>query len=888
MRIDWQKKIYVAVIGIDLIVFIGWWAIIRFTDYWYSAELGISFHNLLVLLLIALALILSSIVALLLASFINHFLLGGWFSRQEERAQTTVDTFWASISAASDWPRDELARALATSKGAQSLKQDLDKLHDNRQFLQRSRQGFQIVEWYNTAKFLYKLGRICRDGRHIRIEEVVRQRYILTRQCIRIWLGTHTLKFAAPLSLFIAIWYGIFFLLWSWVDTTVFLKMRDDAPELSKSHQSPEIFSHLVNITINTDPQALFPDWTAIQIFAPFLLLLGALLFAFLTLNLVQFFVRWFTEKSWTDFDDIIVGISSGPISAIILAMGFYQAGLSIPPTLAKATTHYWTKITSPAPIRTLLILVAVWFTVYVFNQIIVLALEKWAARTDQKSDDMFVRIIQVFGTFLIVAAGLGALIVSYDTELKSLGLDNILLPYSILVSVFTAILGYASQEAIQNFFGGVLLQVDKPFEIGERLVLQSGDLVDVREVGMRSTRLYNVRTNSEMSIPNSLMSTQIINNVSRPDVEQRIQIHVHIPHEGRNLRKAEAILWDIAYLEGEVDQMRVRAQEVPIDVLAMGRIAIQEELRRLESTYPKIKQTNVYRIIGGKDVIGNPVFPKVYEFLLIIADLRTKYISSAPLNFGYFHGQLKIQDIKNIHSLFPEDKRTNYDDFPEFDSLVWELIDRLIPDIRQGTVLTNIRGETIKLLKRTGALKQDLTEEAERTRSLEDLIRSQFSALNSSQPLPQKSDPNTESVSPSFWVVFSDLLSEIYHDDRYKESKRLQIVEHIEYYYGKVGDELYAIGETFAELRPELDKIRAEMTKEPAITSEFCVTEDGASYIKITFSVFGTHLERQPAVVHKLNRAIVRRFQRAEIPLYTVRLGGSMAPKNSHLLLGN
>lgn len=72
-----------------------------------------------------------------------------------------------------------------------------------------------------------------------------------------------------------------------------------------------------------------------------------------------------------------------------------------------------------------------------------------------------------------------------------------------------------AAQESLSNFFGSISILADRPFKVGDWI--QVGDRVDgdVEEIGLRSTK---VRTwaKSQMTIPNKILASEIIENWSR------------------------------------------------------------------------------------------------------------------------------------------------------------------------------------------------------------------------------------------------------------------------------------------------------------------------------------------------------------------------------------
>ncbi len=71
-----------------------------------------------------------------------------------------------------------------------------------------------------------------------------------------------------------------------------------------------------------------------------------------------------------------------------------------------------------------------------------------------------------------------------------------------------------AAQESLKNFFGSIMIYMDKPFRIGERVLVQDYDGV-VEEIGLRSTRL-RLLNGHQATIPNEEMAATDIENVSR------------------------------------------------------------------------------------------------------------------------------------------------------------------------------------------------------------------------------------------------------------------------------------------------------------------------------------------------------------------------------------
>ncbi len=46
-----------------------------------------------------------------------------------------------------------------------------------------------------------------------------------------------------------------------------------------------------------------------------------------------------------------------------------------------------------------------------------------------------------------------------------------------------------AAKETLSNFFGNVTVLLDRPYKVGDYIILDSGERGEVVEIGMRSTR---------------------------------------------------------------------------------------------------------------------------------------------------------------------------------------------------------------------------------------------------------------------------------------------------------------------------------------------------------------------------------------------------------------
>jgi MscS family membrane protein len=84
-----------------------------------------------------------------------------------------------------------------------------------------------------------------------------------------------------------------------------------------------------------------------------------------------------------------------------------------------------------------------------------------------------------------------------------------------------------AAQDTLKNLFGTLMIMADKPFRVGERIIVGKHDGV-VEAIGLRSTRIRTGFTGHLISIPNDEMARRDIENIGRrPALFRRADIHI-------------------------------------------------------------------------------------------------------------------------------------------------------------------------------------------------------------------------------------------------------------------------------------------------------------------------------------------------------------------------
>jgi small-conductance mechanosensitive channel len=120
---------------------------------------------------------------------------------------------------------------------------------------------------------------------------------------------------------------------------------------------------------------------------------------------------------------------------------------------------------------------------------------------------------------------------------------------FSVNVNALLAALGVgglalslAAQDTLSNVISGIMIMLDQPFRVGDRIEIQSlGTWGDVVDIGLRSTRIQTL-DNRMVIVPNNTISTDQIVNYTYPDPRYRIQIEIGIGY-GQDVEMVRKVL---------------------------------------------------------------------------------------------------------------------------------------------------------------------------------------------------------------------------------------------------------------------------------------------------------------------------------------------------------
>jgi MscS family membrane protein len=247
--------------------------------------------------------------------------------------------------------------------------------------------------------------------------------------------------------------------------------------------------------------------------------LFGALLIAMVTRIFLRFVVKYFVKKTKTEFDDKILKIINRPIFWTIILTGIY---FFLRPV---STNSIYLEILQDT-IVSLVVLVWSWE----FIQIAKVVFDEIEVKHGKYSDVVpFLNNITRFVVFLL------AFFVLLEVWGVNIG--------PLIASAGIAGLGiaFAARETISNFFGGMSIFFDKPYKIGDYVIIEDKHRGAVIDIGMRSTKI-RTRDNVLITVPNSTMITNAVINETGFDPRLRIRLPLQVSYK-TNLEQAEAVI---------------------------------------------------------------------------------------------------------------------------------------------------------------------------------------------------------------------------------------------------------------------------------------------------------------------------------------------------------
>lgn len=245
--------------------------------------------------------------------------------------------------------------------------------------------------------------------------------------------------------------------------------------------------------------------------------------------RLLRAIKRKVTDRTKTQLDDILMVMTTRmALYSIAFWGGWRLAHIWDLPGVARLVSAVWI-VALALPVSRFL------------SDILKVFEERVVAQTETKLDDTALpwvnRGVQVLVVGTAVMIGL-----------HNLGLD--ITPLLAGASVAGFAFSFAAKDTLANLIAGILLVVDRPFEVGDRIELwnapaQQSSWGDVIEIGLRATKI-RTPDNIVIIIPNSVITNRDIINWTASGDHVRVRIPIGIAYDA-DVETAKKLILEVA-----------------------------------------------------------------------------------------------------------------------------------------------------------------------------------------------------------------------------------------------------------------------------------------------------------------------------------------------------
>ncbi len=286
---------------------------------------------------------------------------------------------------------------------------------------------------------------------------------------------------------------------------------------------------------------------------------LGAVLGTYLLWLTVKFLLRTIRGRipSIRDKANLLNLIKQAVGYGLLLLLGLYLAGLFKLLYLEKWLPAIFIVLFA-GPLKSFLIVVLSYFE------------KNWVDKTETQVDNIIFDLLNKFSGFVIYVA---AVIVALDL----IGIN--VMPFIAGAGVMGVAVGFAAKDTLSNLIAGVLLIIDRPFEIGDRIEVWSapknsatwGDVIDI---GLRATKIKTT-DNIIIVIPNNEIMMRDIVNYTLISSDIRVRINIGVSYD-TDIEAAKQAILEVA---AQVDWILKHPAPVVV-VRSLGDSAIDLQLR--------------------------------------------------------------------------------------------------------------------------------------------------------------------------------------------------------------------------------------------------------------------------------------------------------------------
>ncbi len=232
---------------------------------------------------------------------------------------------------------------------------------------------------------------------------------------------------------------------------------------------------------------------------------------------------------SKTKFNSSILNIIKKPVFVLILLYGLI---ISLSALSFSDELIFWLQQVYNIG----LFITIIWLVYKILNVLLIQISRSMSKRKMDRMENVLIPILQkVIAIFIFVFAAF--------TLLGFVGIDlTVLAVGGVVISM---VIAFAAQDTLSNFFAGIFLAAEPDFKERD-VILIDNTAYEVKHVGMRTSKLYDLKEHMLVIMPNNLLASNKVINMSEPNRQLKLYIDIGVAY-GTDPNKVKKILMDIA-----------------------------------------------------------------------------------------------------------------------------------------------------------------------------------------------------------------------------------------------------------------------------------------------------------------------------------------------------
>ena len=257
-------------------------------------------------------------------------------------------------------------------------------------------------------------------------------------------------------------------------------------------------------------------------------------LFWVLSKFLVMLLNKWgrrLTAFTATDLDDRILQRAMPHVSPIMMTLGVYLAVRSLP-------LHEKLVVIATGLLYVVLVVLVCKLIYHAIDELLAWYVSGQEDATVEGSvmSRQMLPIAEKIILLLLIGAALVVVLKHFNYDIFSL---------VTALGIGSLAIGMAAKDTLAHMISGFTLMLDRPFRIGDRIQLSGGQIGDVLDIGLRSTKIKTL-DNQLLVIPNSDLCNTMLVNQAFPDQRAKGRINVGVAY-GSDVEFVKKLLVDTA-----------------------------------------------------------------------------------------------------------------------------------------------------------------------------------------------------------------------------------------------------------------------------------------------------------------------------------------------------